>query len=121
LHASKTHNRRFPGVFRGGQDFFDPLIVLSAAKVLGQKNRGWGGGGVGEGALQQQPILPVNEPKKMGSRRAAKIHKLNITKDDALLYSLTLFSLRNMFLTLHGIGGQDAGTQIELLDTRTVL
>jgi hypothetical protein len=29
---AKTHNRRFRGVFRGGQDFFDPQIVLSAAK-----------------------------------------------------------------------------------------
>jgi hypothetical protein len=57
----------------------------------------------------------------MGTRSAAKIHKVTLTKDDALLYSLTLPILRNMFLTLRGIGGQDAGTQIELLDTRMVL
>ncbi len=87
---------------------------------------GGGGGGGGGRSTEARFVLPVNEPKKMGSRsararRAAKI-KLTITKDDAVLYSLTLPILRNMFLTLlHGIGGQDAGAQIELLDTRMVL
>jgi hypothetical protein len=37
-YAGKTHNRRFRGVFRGGQDSFDPQIVLNAAKChWGQK------------------------------------------------------------------------------------
>ncbi len=35
FYAGKTHNRRFRGVFRGGQDFFDPQIVLSAVQYVG--------------------------------------------------------------------------------------
>ncbi len=30
--AGKLHNGSFQGIFRGGQDFFDPLIVPSAAR-----------------------------------------------------------------------------------------
>ncbi len=32
FHAGKTLYRRFRGVFREGIDFFDPQIILSAAK-----------------------------------------------------------------------------------------
>jgi hypothetical protein len=35
FYAGKIHNRPFRGVFRGGRDFFDPQIVLSA----GQEHR----------------------------------------------------------------------------------
>jgi hypothetical protein len=33
FYADKTHNRPFQGVFRGGQDNFDPKIVLSARRL----------------------------------------------------------------------------------------
>jgi len=40
--AGKLHNGPFQGIFRGGQDFFDPCIVPSAARdnFKGQKSRG---------------------------------------------------------------------------------
>jgi hypothetical protein len=37
--AGKLHNGPFQGIFRGGQDFFDPYIVPSAARGnFGVKN-----------------------------------------------------------------------------------
>ncbi len=48
FYAGKTHNRRFQGVYREGEDFFDPHIVLCAAKddlgvrFIFRDGHGWG-------------------------------------------------------------------------------